>query len=123
VTFQLQTDKKPFQLHLIHIGMNPLTGDASTRRQGRSRVHQARLSRCGSRRLGSTRTNRDSGVALNPNYVLNSSPEKHQVVWTVDGMSLHEAEGRLGFVRLGDERQMDTMFKRRPSCWPKHGGH
>jgi hypothetical protein len=31
MTFQLQTDRKPFQFHLIHIGMNPLTGDASTR--------------------------------------------------------------------------------------------
>jgi hypothetical protein len=31
MTFQLLTDKKPFQFHLIHIGMNPLTGDASTR--------------------------------------------------------------------------------------------
>jgi RepB DNA-primase from phage plasmid len=30
-----------------------------------------------------------------PNYVLNSSSEKHQVVWKVEGMNLEEAEGLL----------------------------
>jgi len=37
----------------------------------------------------------NSSVVPKPNYVLNSSPEKHQVVWKVEGMHLEEAEGLL----------------------------
>jgi hypothetical protein len=28
--FQLQTDKNPFQFHIIYVGMNPLKKDAAT---------------------------------------------------------------------------------------------
>ena len=31
MTFHLQTDKNPFQFHIIYIGMNPLKKDAATR--------------------------------------------------------------------------------------------
>jgi hypothetical protein len=37
----------------------------------------------------------NSSVVPKPNYVLNSSPENHQVVWKVEGMNLEEAEGLL----------------------------
>ena len=37
----------------------------------------------------------NSSVVPKPNYVLNSSPEKHQVVWKVEGMHLEEAEALL----------------------------
>ena len=29
MTFKLQTDKNPFQFHIIYIGMNPLKRDAA----------------------------------------------------------------------------------------------
>ena len=32
----------------------------------------------------------NSSIVPKPNYVLNSSPEKHQVVWKVEGMNLEE---------------------------------
>jgi RepB DNA-primase from phage plasmid len=37
----------------------------------------------------------NSSVVPKPNYVLDSSPEKHQVVWKVEGMNFEEAEGLL----------------------------
>jgi len=37
----------------------------------------------------------NSSVVPKPNYVLNSSPEKHQVVWKVEGINFEEAEGLL----------------------------
>jgi hypothetical protein len=37
----------------------------------------------------------NSSIVPKPNYVLNSSPEKHQVVWKVEGINLEEAEGLL----------------------------
>jgi hypothetical protein len=79
----------------IYIGMNPLKKDASTRTKediesirhvyldldhGRSEALEA-IENC--------------NVVPKPNYVLNSSPEKHQIVWTVEGMNLEEAEGLL----------------------------
>jgi len=36
-----------------------------------------------------------SSLVPKPNYVLNSSPDKHQVVWKVEGMNLEEAEAIL----------------------------
>src|SRR6201987_1076763 len=34
----------------------------------------------------------NSDLVPRPNYVLNTSPEKYQVVWKVEGMSIEEAE-------------------------------
>src|SRR6266566_1790734 len=79
----------------IYMGMNPLRQDASTRTK--EDIESIRhvyldLDHGGPEALESVE---NSGVVSKPNYVLNSSPEKHQVVWKVDGMSVEEAEGLL----------------------------
>jgi hypothetical protein len=42
-----------------------------------------------------SKLSRISSIVPKPNYVLNSSPEKHQVVWKVEGMNPEDAEGLL----------------------------
>src|SRR5882724_6306381 len=79
----------------IYIGMNPLKKDASTRTK--EEIESIRhvyldLDHGGPEALGAIE---NSSVVPKPNYVLNSSPEKHQVVWKVEGMNLEEAEGLL----------------------------
>jgi len=79
----------------IYIGMNPLKKDASTRTK--EEIESIKhvyidLDHGGPEAL---ETVENSSVVPKPNYVLNSSPEKHQVVWKVEGMSLDEAEGLL----------------------------
>jgi RepB DNA-primase from phage plasmid len=79
----------------IYIGMNPLKKDASTRTK--EEIESIRhvyldLDHGGPEVLESIE---NSSVVPKPNYVLNSSPEKHQVVWKVEGMDLEEAEGLL----------------------------
>src|SRR5882762_9401285 len=79
----------------IYIGMNPLKKDASTRTK--EDIESIRhvyldLDHGGPEAL---ETIENSSVVPKPNYVLNSSPEKHQVVWKVEGMHLEEAEALL----------------------------
>ena len=79
----------------IYIGMNPLRKDAATRTK--EDIESIRhvyldLDHGGTEALQSVG---NSSAVPKPNYVLNSSPEKHQVVWKVEGMSLEEAEGLL----------------------------
>ena len=79
----------------IYIGMNPLKKDASTRTK--EEIESIKhvyldLDHGGSEALEAIE---NSSVVPKPNYVLNSSPEKHQVVWKVEGMNLEEAEGLL----------------------------
>lgn len=79
----------------IYIGMNPLRKDAATRTK--EDIESIRsvyldLDDGGAEALHSVE---NSGSVPKPNYVLNSSPEKHQVVWKVEGMNLEEAEGLL----------------------------
>jgi hypothetical protein len=79
----------------IYIGMNPLKKDAWTRTKEdiESIKHvYIDLDHGGSEALEAIE---NSSVVPKPNYVLNSSPEKHQVVWNVEGMNLEEAEGLL----------------------------
>jgi hypothetical protein len=79
----------------IYIGMNPLKKDASTRTKEdiESIKHvYIDLDHGGSEALEAIEK---SGVVPRPNYVLNSSPDKHQVVWKVEGVNLEEAEGLL----------------------------
>jgi RepB DNA-primase from phage plasmid len=79
----------------IYIGMNPLKKDASTRTKediDSIRHVYLDLDHGGSEALEGIE---NSSVVPRPNYVLNSSPEKHQVVWKVEGMDLEEAEGLL----------------------------
>jgi RepB DNA-primase from phage plasmid len=75
--------------------MNPLKKDASTRTK--EDIESIRhvyldLDHGGAETLQSVET---SSAVPKPNYVLNSSMEKHQVVWKVEGISLEEAEGLL----------------------------
>jgi hypothetical protein len=79
----------------IYIGMNPLKKDASTRTK--EEIESIRhvyldLDHGGPEALESIE---NSSVVPKPNYVLESSLEKHQVVWKVQGMNLEEAEGLL----------------------------
>jgi hypothetical protein len=79
----------------IYIGMNPLRRDASTRTKediASIRHVYLDLDHSGPETLQSLENS--SGVPK-PNYVLNSSPGKFQIVWKVEGMSLDEAEGLL----------------------------
>jgi len=79
----------------IYIGMNPLKPDAPTRTK--EEIESIRhvyldLDHGGPEALESIE---NSSTVPKPNYVLNSSPGKFQVVWKVEGMSLDEAEGLL----------------------------
>jgi hypothetical protein len=79
----------------IYIAMNPLKKDAATRTK--EEIETIRhvyldLDFGGAKALEAIE---NSSAVPKPNYVLNSSPEKHQVVWKVEGMNLEEAEGLL----------------------------
>ena len=79
----------------IYIGMNPLRQDASTRTK--EDIESIRhvyldLDHCGPEALASVE---NSSVVPKPNYVLDSSPGKYQVVWKVEGMNLEEGENLL----------------------------
>ena len=79
----------------IYIGMNPLKKDASTRTKEdiESIKHvYIDLDLGGPEALEAVE---HSSAVPKPNYVLNSSPDKHQVVWKVEGMTLDEAEALL----------------------------
>jgi RepB DNA-primase from phage plasmid len=79
----------------IYIGMNPLKKDASTRTKEdiESIKHvYIDLDHGGPEALEAIE---NSSIVPKPNYVLNSSPEKHQVVWKVEGMNPEDAEGLL----------------------------
>lgn len=77
----------------IYVGMNPLKQDASTRTK--DDVETIRhlyldLDHGGSTALEAIK---NSGLVPQPNYVLNTSPDKFQMVWKVEGITLEEAEG------------------------------
>jgi hypothetical protein len=79
----------------IYIGMNPLKKDAWTRTKEdiESIKHlYIDLDHGGTEALEAIK---NSGAVPKSNYVLNSSPGKHQVVWKVEGMNLEEAEALL----------------------------
>src|SRR3984957_11823879 len=95
MTSQLQIDKNSFQFHIIYIGMNPLKKDAATRtKEDIESIKHVYLDvdHGGFEALEAIK---NSSIVPKPNYVLNSSPEKHQVVWKVEDMDLEEAEGLL----------------------------
>ena len=79
----------------IYIGMNPLRQGASTRTK--EEIESIRhvyldLDHGGPEVLASVES---SSVVPKPNYVLDSSPGKFQVVWKVEGMNLDEGENLL----------------------------
>ena len=76
----------------IYVGMNPLKQDASTRTKDdieTIRHVYVDLDHGGSAALEEIK---NSDLVPQPNYVLNTSPEKFQVVWKVEGITLEEAE-------------------------------
>jgi hypothetical protein len=76
----------------IYVGMNALKRHASTRTkddiESISHVYLD-LDYGGTPALDAVQ---NSNLVPQPNYVLNTSPEKFQIVWKVQGMSLDEAE-------------------------------
>jgi len=79
----------------IYIAMNPLKKDAATRTK--EEIESIKhvyldLDDGGSEALEAIE---NSSAVPKPNYVLNSSPNKYQVVWKVEGMNLEEGEGLL----------------------------
>lgn len=77
----------------IYVGMNPLQHNASTRtKDDIERINHVYidLDHDGTSSLEALQ---NSDLVPRPNYVLNTSPEKFQVVWKVEGMNIEEAEG------------------------------
>src|SRR5215831_20703550 len=76
----------------IYLGMNALKRDASTRTkddiEGISHVYLD-IDHDGTASLEALD---NSDLVPRPNYVLNTSPEKFQLVWKVEGMTIEEAE-------------------------------
>jgi hypothetical protein len=76
----------------IYVGMNPLKQDASTRTKDdieTIRHLYIDLDHGGSTALEAIK---NSDLVPQPNYVLNTSPDKFQVVWKVEGIVPEEAE-------------------------------
>src|ERR1700681_3147746 len=95
----------------IYVGMNPLKQDASTRTKDdieTIRHLYVDLDHDGSAALEGIR---NSDLVPQPNYVLNTSPEKFPVVWKAEGVTLEEAEAlQRGMVREfgGDPAATDS---------------
>ena len=95
----------------IYVGMNPLKQDASTRTKDdieTIRHLYIDLDHGGSTALDAIK---NSDLVPQPNYVLNTSPDKFQVVWKVEGITPEEAEAlQHGMVREfgGDPAATDS---------------
>ena len=95
----------------IYVGMNPLKQDASTRTKDdieTIRHLYLDLDHGGSAALEAIK---NSDLVPQPNYVLNTSPDKFQVVWKVEGITPEEAEAlQHGMVREfgGDPAATDS---------------
>ncbi len=77
----------------IYVGMNSLKQDASTRTKDdieTIRHLYLDLDHAGSTALEAIE---NSDLVPQPNYVLNTSPDKYQLVWKVEDMTIEEAEG------------------------------
>ena len=76
----------------IYVGMNPLKQDASTRTKDdieTIRHLYVDLDHDGTAGLEAIK---NSDLVPQPNYVLNTSPDKFQVIWKVEGIAPEEAE-------------------------------
>ena len=76
----------------IYLGMNALKSDAWARTKDQVaaiRHLYVDLDHGGERAIEAMR---NSGLVPQPNYVLNTSPDKHQIVWKVDGIGQEQAE-------------------------------
>ena len=76
----------------IYVGMNPLRHDASTRtKDDIERITHVYLD-LDHGGTASLEALENSDLVPRPNYVLNTSPDKFQVVWKVEEMTIEEAE-------------------------------
>jgi RepB DNA-primase from phage plasmid len=76
----------------IYVGMNVLQRHASTRtKDDIEKINHVYLD-LDHRGATSLEALENSDLVPRPNYVLNTSPEKFQVVWKVEGMTIDEAE-------------------------------
>ncbi len=79
----------------IYIGMNPLRLDASTRTKDDIESIQHVYLDLDHGGQDALKNVEDATTLPKPNYVLATSPDKFQIVWKVEGMSMEEAEGLL----------------------------
>jgi hypothetical protein len=76
----------------IYVGMNPLQHHASTRtKDDIEKISHVYLD-LDHDGIASLEALENSDLVPRPNYVLNTSPEKFQLVWKVEGMTIEEAE-------------------------------
>ena len=76
----------------IYVGMNALQRHAATRtKDDIEKISHVYLD-LDHGGITSLEVLENSDLVPRPNYVLNTSPEKFQVVWTVEGMTIEEAE-------------------------------
>src|ERR1700722_3648516 len=111
----------------IYLGMNPLKQDASTRTKDDIEIIRhlyIDLDHEGSAALEAIK---QSDLVPQPNYVLNTSPDKFQVVWKVEGITPEHAEAlQRGMVREfgGDPAATDaTRVLRLPGFANKKYDH
>ncbi len=76
----------------IYVGMNPLQRHASTRTKNDIEKISHLYLDLDHGGTASLEALEDSSLVPRPNYVLNTSPEKFQIVWKVEGMTMEEAE-------------------------------
>jgi len=79
----------------IFVGMNPIRNGANSRTK--ENIREIRhlyldLDKGGQAGLDAIRNSRDVPA---PNFILDTSPDKHQVVWRVEGLAVEEAESML----------------------------
>src|ERR1700692_1490361 len=76
----------------IYVGMNPLKQDASTRTKHDIETIRHLYIDLDHGGPAAVEESENSDLVPKPNYVLNTSPDKFQVVWKSEGVTLEEAE-------------------------------
>ena len=79
----------------MFMGMNPIKDGAHSRTKENIKEHSSRLSRPRQEWRPCPRSDSKFTLVPAPNFVLDTSPGKHQVVWKVSGFSQDEAESLL----------------------------
>jgi hypothetical protein len=87
----------------IFIGMNPIKENSYNRTKENVREIRHVYLDLDEGASASVQDIRMSGDVPTPNFVLDTSPEKHQVIWRVEGLDQHEAESLL--------RSLATQFR------------
>src|ERR1700722_19971585 len=95
MTFQLQIDKTSFQFHTIYVGMNPIKEGAFSRTKEDIKDIRHVYLDLDKKADEALESIRNSTEVPAPNFVLDTSPGNHQVVWKVTGLNQDEAESLL----------------------------